>query len=232
MKKILIIMLLSIGLLATDDDSEFGIGYIMNTFKARQYWGVSLGSISGMGHGADIYYNKNYNIGESFGFTFGTGVELINIAWREPLYELYCMYNCSIDEAKSDFLWNVYLNAGVFKDIWQNYVNSVRIFANVGVAVNFLFGGLYDRTISCSGSFSYLGSPACDTKLNTRVPISLPFSIGLRFMFVENHSLELVGKYDVIRWDYTTSISGASVPNFETNIHRNLGVALRYVFSF
>lgn len=203
---------------------EFGIGYVMSKFKAEQNWGGSTANSSATGHGADIYLSGSYYAGESFGVIIGVGTELINIDWDEPLAELFCMYVCSLDTNSNDFLMNTYLNFGAFKDIVQGGKNSLRVFGNIGFSINWLSGGFYERTISCSAY-------SCTTTLETQTSISFPLSVGLRYMFVENHGLEFALKYDLIDWDFTTT-TPSGVPSFDTTISRNLSLALRYVYKF
>ena len=207
-------------------DFEFGIGYIMSKFKAEQNWGGSKGSSTATGHGADLFFSGSYYAGESWGVVFGAGAEIINIDWDEPLYNLFCMYACSLDTNSNDLLMNVYLNFGLFKNVWEGDNNGfLRVFGNIGFAVNWLSGGFYERSISCS-------TYTCSTTLETAKTISIPFTLGLRYMFVENHGLELAGKYDLVDLDYVTKISGASVPNFNTTISRNLSLSVRYIYKF
>ncbi len=212
-----------------DFESEFGIGYIMSQFKAEQDWGGSKASSTATGHGADLFFSGSYYAGESWGVVFGLGTELINIDWKEPLYELFCYGSaCSLDTNSNDFLMNLYFNFGFFKNILQSDKRFLRVFGNVGLSVNWIMGGFYERTINCS-------TYGCNTTLDddsSAKPISIPFTLGLRYMFVENHGLELVGKYDLIKWNFSTKISSGGVPNFDTTISRNLSLSLRYIYKF
>lgn len=206
-----------------DFDFEFGIGYVMSKFKAKQEWGDATDSSSATGHGADIYFNGSYYVSESFGVMIGMGTEIINIDWNDPLYELSCYLYCNLDTNSNDLLWSIYLNFGAFKNLWQNDKSSLRIFGNVGLSLNWLVGGFYENTITCSAY-------GCQTTLEAQKAFSFPLSIGLRYMFVENHGLELVGKYDLMDWDFSTKAPDA--PSFDTTISRNLSIALRYVYKF
>ena len=209
-------------------DFEFGIGYIMSKFKAEQNWGGSKSSSTATGHGADLFFSGSYYTGESWGVAFGLGTEIINIDWDEPLYELFCYGSaCTTSANSNDLLMNLYFNFGLFKNVWEgDNKGFLRVFGGIGFSYNWLSGGFYERVISCS-------TYTCNTTLKDTNPISIPFTLGLRYMFVENHGLELVGKYDLVEWDFSTRVSGISgVPNFNTTISRNLSLGLRYIYKF
>ena len=223
-----------------DFDFEFGVGYVMGLFDAEQSLdGVQKTDSSGIGHGADVFFSGSYYAGESWGIMFGLGSELINISWSQALTQLSCMSNtkCDEDTNASELMINAYLNFGGFKDLWGRNKSSLRLFGNIGVSFN-LLGGLYERNTTCSegttikGYYTTWTTYNCEMSQEYTKPISIPFTLGLRYMFVENHGLELVGKYDLIKWNFSTKVNSGGVPNFDTTISRNLSLSLRYIYKF
>ena len=221
-----------------DFDFEFGVGYVMGLFDAEQSLdGVQKTDSSGIGHGADVFFSGSYYAGESWGIMFGLGSELINISWSQALTQLSCMSNtkCDEDTNASELMINAYLNFGGFKDLWGRNKSSLRLFGNIGVSFN-LLGGLYERNTTCSegttikGYYTTWTTYNCEMSQEYTKPVSIPFTLGLRYMFVENHGLEFVGKYDLIKWEFTTK--APAISSFDTTISRNLSLGLRYIYKF
>lgn len=188
-----------------------------------------------LAHGADLYFNGNYYIKERFGWTFGVGMEFIDINWKNGgLYEI-SYYNtslASLEANKSDFLYAMYYHTGFFGDVWRHKNQSLRLFGTIGVSIDFLIGGLYEKAKSdCINSY-YGGictptyTSIYDTKDKT-ISATLPIQIGLRYSFAKRHGIEVFGKYHALSWNFTQA---HIAPNLHTKISRGASVGVRYEY--
>lgn len=171
-------------------------------------------------------------------------MEFINMRWKKEGLVEY-VYSSRPDVIKEEFLCDVYLHTGFFGDVWHKKNQSLRLFATIGVSIDFLFGGMYEKENKCRLE-SFGGNSYCmpqidfttsiyDTK-NTTISATLPIQLGLRYYFAQNHGIEVFGKYHALSWNFTQSYTitnaSASLPNFITNISRGASVGVRYVFEY
>lgn len=171
-------------------------------------------------------------------------MEFINMRWKKEGLVEY-VYSSRPDVIKEEFLYDVYLHTGVFGDVWRKKNQSLRLFATIGVSIDFLFGGMYEMENKCRLE-SFGGNSYCmpqidfttsiyDTK-NTTISATLPIQLGARYYFAQNHGIEVFAKYHALSWNFTQSYTitnaSASLPNFITNISRGASVGVRYVFEY
>ena len=226
---------------------EFGIGYVASWFSARQSFAESL-NVNGieiqeltkdksLANGADLYFNGNYYIKERFGWTFGVGMEFIDINWKNGGLDEFYYYSTSSVSAetnKSDFLYAMYYHTGFFGDVWRHKNQSLRLFGTIGVSIDFLIGGLYEKEKpDCINSY-YGGictttyTSIYSTKDKT-ISATLPIQLGLRYSFATRHGIEVFSKYHALSWNFTQAHIN---PNLHTKISRNASVGVRYVYEY
>ena len=213
---------------------EVGIGYVASWFSARQRFdGITTigGDDNSLAHGADLFFNGNYYIRDRFGWTFGVGMEFIDMKWKDGLAQINT-YGDVIEpeQIKSEFLYDVYLHTGIFGDVWRKKNQSLRLFATIGVSIDFLFGGWYEKEADECGGFKICVPTynPYDTK-NKTISATLPIQLGLRYYFAQRHGIEVFAKYHALSWNFTQS---HIIPNLKTNISRGASVGVRYVFEY
>lgn len=215
---------------------ELGIGYVASWFNARQRFdepvnGIIGGDDNSLAHGADLFFNGNYYIRDRFGWTFGVGMEFIDMKWKDGLAQINTYADIvETEKIKNEFLYDVYLHTGFFGDVWRKKNQSLRLFATIGVSIDFLFGGWYEKEVDeCSGYvFCVPTYNPYDTK-NKTISATLPIQLGARYYFAQNHGIEVFAKYHALSWNFTQSHIN---PNLKTNISRGASVGARYVFEY
>lgn len=207
---------------------EFGLGWINTHFTAEQSSSAFYHkSKSTSSHGVDIFVNGIYQPSQYLGFSFGLLWEFLPIKWKdkgliEPetiLADFGEQYN------SSEFIWNAVLVLGILSDIYKNNSNSVRVFANIGVGTNYLFGGSKYRGEASNFSTT-------DYKSTTQIiplALALPVNFGIRFTFAKAHGIEVVGKYEPVDKIYKYKYPNNTI---KTTISRDMSVGLRYVYRF
>lgn len=160
-------------------------------------------------------------------------MEFIDIRWKDGLAQINAYTRVNVIEAeqiKNEFLYDVYLHTGVFGDVWRKKNQSLRLFATIGVSIDFLFGGWYEKEVDeCNGyGFCTPTYNPYDTK-NKTIAATLPIQLGARYYFAQNHGIEVFGKYHALSWNFTQSHIS---PNLKTNISRGASVGVRYVFEY
>lgn len=212
----------------TKNTWEFGIGYIGSSFNARQslYLVANSDNIKGFGNGVDLFFNYNHYVNSRSGIYYGIGLELINISWNEPL--LYVNYTAS--QSSSDFLYAVSLQFGGFYDVYKRRDKSLRLFGGIGVSLDFIFDGYYQKTNKHNphntGFFDFQ---------NRTASFSFPLILGARYNFNEKHGLDLFIKYSgLTSWKfYNTTITFNNIPTtLDTNITRGASIGVRYVYEY
>ena len=141
--------------------AEFGVGYTRMNFKATQ---TPLGKIytkegettdiyerqsypkKGVGNGADIFLTLNLRLTQKFGLNFGVGAEAVAVKWddalldynyrRNTMDEAVAQLHFSINSISKDTLMSLYITLGAFYDIWQGKERAVRVFGNMGWAID------------------------------------------------------------------------------------------------
>ena len=223
---------------------EFGIGYVESWFNARQRFAEPLvifadGSVlqelskdKSRADGVDLYFNGNCYIKERFGWIFGVGMEFIDIKWKNGGLVKIPYYGTGLEASKSDFLYAMYYYTGFFGDVWQHKNHSLRLFGTIGVSIDFLFGGLYEKEeqkcngIVCTPTYTSI----YDTKDKT-ISATFPIQLGLRYSFATGHGIEVFGKYHASSWNFTQAHNSA-IPNLHTNISRGASAGVRYVYEY
>ena len=228
---------------------EFGIGYVASWFSARQRFAEPVifadGSVRQELHkdksradGVDLYFNGNYYIKERFGWTFGVGMEFIDINWKNgglAEFSYYSTSSVNVEANKSDFLYAMYYHTGFFGDVWRRKNQSLRLFGTIGVSIDFLIGGLYEKEKpDCKNSY-YGGicTPTYTSIYSTKdktISATLPIQLGLRYSFATRHGIEVFSKYHALSWNFTQAHN--SLPNLHTRISRGASVGVRYVYEY
>lgn len=141
--------------------AEFGVGYTRMNFKATQ---TPLEKIytkegettdiyerqsypkKGVGNGADMFLTLNLRLTQKFGLNFGVGAEAVAVKWDDALLDYDCRPNTmdeavaqqhfSINSISKDTLMSLYITLGAFYDIWQGKERAVRVFGNMGWAID------------------------------------------------------------------------------------------------
>lgn len=229
--------------------SEFGIGYLMPHLKAKQK-AADIDTTALM-HGVDIFMALNFYATERFGFSFGTGAEFTIGNFKKGLYECnYEMRFTQVGNGYEKFICNEntnnwklaswYFYIGLFGDILQFEKVTVRAFSNVGYSFNWLMeDGDFESELLCTQTNF---SRACTTFSNDDIKAAaelMPISFGLRFIFAENHGIELVGKY---YYNFYAQAEGKNRGgwNFrqalpiivDTEVSRDYSFGVRYVYEF
>lgn len=159
---------------------EFGAGYINSSFEAKQNFGTLSHKVkSDRAHGLDLFVNFNYKFHQKFGLLVGLDLEFLPISWQnegvwDAEYMTIFKNQTDLSYNSSDFLFNTNLNFGVFSDVYEGTSSSVRIFASVGLGLNYFLGdGRYEGEESCSSTHS------CEIEYNM-IPyaFSMPVSLG------------------------------------------------------
>ena len=207
---------------------ELGLGYLNTHFTGEQLFLNTTNKVkSATSHGVDIFFNGIFQPSQYLGFSFGALLEFIPIKWREKgLIEPETHQASSgMQYSNSDFAMNSVLTLGILSDIYKGNSNSIRIFANIGVGVSyFLDNGGYEGEDTNQYSTSYESKT-----LIIPFAFTMPINFGLRFGFAKNHGIEIVGKYETMKAKFKYKYPNYTI---KTNISRDMGMALRYVYRF
>lgn len=221
--------------------AEFGVGYTRMNFKATQ---TPLGKIytkegvttdiyerqsypkKGVGNGADIFLTLNLRLTQKFGLNFGVGAEAVAVKWDDALFdynyrrntmdEAVAQLHFSIDSISKDTLMSLYITLGAFYDIWQGEERAVRVFGNMGWAI--------DKFQKSSFETDFHGNVA--EKAYTEGSIKHHFyTLGLRYNFAYHHGIELASKLKgSLNFDDKSAV--------KTDITWGHTLNLRYVYEF
>lgn len=209
---------------------EFGIGYIHSGFKATQHDGAGTEtalnhSTSTSSNGVEIFTNANYYLSNNAGLRLGFGLEFMPLAWKNPLNEIsYSGFSAN----ETDFLITDYITFGGFYNLYRGSGSTLRVFADIGLGINFLFGGTYNGSLSQSCSLFYCFKTFSS---QAKFPITIPIVLGMRYSFAKGHGIEAVLKKSMLNMDYTITTSSLSTP-YTTSISHGIGFGLRYVYEF
>lgn len=207
---------------------ELGLGYLNAHFTGEQSFANTTNKVkSAASHGVDIFVNGIFQPSQYLGFSFGALWEFMSIKWQgkglvEP--ETYEALS-GVQYSSSEFTLNTALMLGILSDIYKDNSNSIRIFANIGIGANyFLANGGYEGEVTNQYSTSYESKTLI-------IPFALiiPINFGLRFGFAKNHGIEIVGKYETMKTKFKYKYPNYTI---KTNISRDMGMALRYVYRF
>lgn len=219
--------------------AEFGVGYTRMNFKATQ---TPLGKIytkedettdiyerqsypkKGVGNGADIFLTLNLRLTQKFGLNFGVGAEAVAVKWddalldynyrRNTMDEAVAQRHFSIDSISKDTLMSLYITLGAFYDIWQGKERAVRVFGNMGWAI--------DKFQKSSFETDFYGIVTIYDEGSIKHHF---YTLGLRYNFALHHGIELASKLKGrLNFDNKSAV--------KTDITWGHTLNLRYVYEF
>lgn len=219
--------------------AEFGVGYTRMNFKATQ---TPLGKIytkegettdiyerqsypkKGVGNGADIFLTLNLRLTQKFGLNFGVGAEAVAVKWDDALLDYDCRPNTmdeavaqqhfSINSISKDTLMSLYITLGAFYDIWQGKERAVRVFGNMGWAI--------DKFQKSSFETDFYGIVTIYDEGSIKHHF---YTLGLRYNFALHHGIELASKLKGrLNFDNKSAV--------KTDITWGHTLNLRYVYEF
>ena len=219
--------------------AEFGVGYTRMNFKATQ---TPLGKIytkegvatdiderqsylkKGVGNGADMFLTLNLRLTQKFGLNFGVGAEAVAVKWDDALLDYDCRPNTmdeavaqqhfSIDSISKDTLMSLYITLGAFYDIWQGKERAVRVFGNMGWAI--------DKFQRSSFETDFYGIVTVYDEGSIKHHF---YTLGLRYNFALHHGIELASKLKGrLNFDNKSAV--------KTDITWGHTLNLRYVYEF
>lgn len=219
--------------------AEFGVGYTRINFKATQ---TPLGKIytkegvttdiyerqsypkKGVGNGADMFLTLNLRLTQKFGLNFGVGAEAVAVKWDDALLDYDCRPNTmdeavaqqhfSIDSISKDTLMSLYITLGAFYDIWQGKERAVRVFGNMGWAI--------DKFQKSSFETDFYGIVTIYDEGSIKHHF---YTLGLRYNFALHHGIELASKLKGrLNFDNKSAV--------KTDITWGHTLNLRYVYEF
>lgn len=137
-----------------------------------------------------------------------------------------------------------YLFLGAFYDVLKFEHFAVRAFGNVGVGYD-MMKDRYNRATSFYDGGSYEVFYTANSNLTPsqeQGSVFMPLTAGVRFIIANNHGIELVGKYNLIKskWKGTQTLydgayNGNDMPQairIDTKITRDYSWGIRYVYEF
>lgn len=221
--------------------AEFGVGYTRMNFKATQ---TPLGKIhtkegvttdiyerqsypkKGVGNGADIFLTLNLRLTQKFGLNFGVGAEAVAVKWddalldynyrRNTMDEAVAQRHFSINSISKDTLMSLYITLGAFYDIWQGKERAVRVFGNMGWAI--------DKFQKSSFETDFHGNIAEKAYAEGSIKHHF-YTLGLRYNFALHHGIELASKLKGrLNFDDKSAV--------KTDITWGHTLNLRYVYEF
>lgn len=222
--------------------AEFGVGYTRMNFKATQ---TPLGKIytkegettdiyerqsypkKGVGNGADMFLTLNLRLTQKFGLNFGVGAEAVAVKWDDALFDynwhksspdnIVAAYpQFSIDSISKDTLMSLYITLGAFYDIWQGKERAVRVFGNMGWAI--------DKFQKSSFETDFHGNIAEKAYAEGSIKHHF-YTLGLRYNFALHHGIELASKLKGrLNFDDKSAV--------KTDITWGHTLNLRYVYEF
>lgn len=188
--------------------AEFGVGYTRMNFKATQ---TPLEKIyikegettdiyerqsypkKGVGNGADMFLTLNLRLTQKFGLNFGVGAEAVAVKWDDALLDYDCRPNTmdeavaqqhfSINSISKDTLMSLYITLRAFYDIWQSKERAVRVFGNMGWAI--------DKFQKSSFETDFYGIVTVYDEGSIKHHF---YTLGLRYNFALHHGIELASK--------------------------------------
>lgn len=221
--------------------AEFGVGYTRMNFKATQ---TPLGKIytkegettdiyerqsypkKGVGNGVDMFLTLNLRLTQKFGLNFGVGAEAVAVKWDNALFdynyrrntmdEAVAQLHFSIDSISKDTLMSLYITLGAFYDIWQGKERAVRVFGNMGWAI--------DKFQKSSFETDFHGNIAEKAYAEGSIKHHF-YTLGLRYNFALHHGIELASKLKGrLNFDDKSAV--------KTDITWGHTLNLRYVYEF
>ena len=219
--------------------AEFGVGYTRMNFKATQ---TPLGKIytkegettdiyerqsypkKGVGNGADMFLTLILRLTQKFGLNFGVGAEAVAVKWDDALLDYDCRPNTmdeavaqqhfSINSISKDTLMSLYITLGAFYDIWQGKERAVRVFGNMGWAI--------DKFQKSSFETDFYGIVTVYDEGSIKHHF---YTLGLRYNFALHHGIELASKLKGrLNFDDKSAV--------KTDITWGHTLNLRYVYEF
>ena len=236
MKKSLLAIFMIVGLAgAFDTAPSLKVGFVHSSLKATQS-GYLINAVNGSANGVELGFDANFYLGESsrWGWSVGLGTELLGVSWDKPGVigaKEKSDGSADVTYYTSDFLWKLTPNVGVFFDAWRSASNDMRVkvFANLGLSLDMLFGAAYD-----GADINYdtdVGKGA--DEINVNVAATLPLSVGARFHFAKKHGVEMVFKTHLNDMNFENEYIQYGITNkLKTKISQDFSVGIRYVFEW
>ncbi len=138
--------------------------------------------------------------------------------------------------------WYAFL--GAFYDVVRLEYFAVRVFGNIGVGYDMMKDKFSRASYYANGTdyqmFYTINSN--QTPSQEKGSVYIPFTAGVRFIIANNHGIEFIGKYNLMKskWKGTQNLhdgefDGYNTPRFisiNTKITRDYSWGIRYVYEF
>lgn len=138
--------------------------------------------------------------------------------------------------------WYAFL--GAFYDVVRLEYFAVRVFGNIGVGYDMMKDKFSRASYYANGTdyqmFYTINSN--QTPSQEKGSVYIPFTAGVRFIIANNHGIEFIGKYNLMKskWKGTQNLhdgefDGYNTPRFisiDTKITRDYSWGIRYVYEF
>ena len=184
---------------------------------------------------------KTYNyVGEGQGDYIVTQEDAYLYRYNGAAYDSRGLY-CSTPKLNVK-TWYAFI--GVFYDVLKFENFGVRAFTNVGVGYD-MMKDKYSRAAYYLDYGNYQGYYTANSNempSKEKGSVYLPITAGIRFVIANNHGIELVGKYNLVKskWKSTQSLfdgdfDGRNAPlpvKIDTKVTRDYSWGIRYVYEF
>lgn len=138
--------------------------------------------------------------------------------------------------------WYAFL--GAFYDVVRLEYFAVRVFGNIGVGYDMMKDKFSRASYYANGTdYQMLYTiNSNQTPSQEKGSVYIPFTAGVRFIIANNHGIEFIGKYNLMKskWKGTQNLydgefDGYNTPRFisiDTKITRDYSWGIRYVYEF
>lgn len=138
--------------------------------------------------------------------------------------------------------WYAFL--GAFYDVVRLEYFAVRVFGNIGVGYDMMKDKFSRASYYANGTDYQMiyTINSNQTPSQEKGSVYIPFTAGVRFIIANNHGIEFIGKYNLMKskWKGTQNLhdgefDGYNTPKFisiDTKITRDYSWGIRYVYEF
>lgn len=138
--------------------------------------------------------------------------------------------------------WYAFL--GAFYDVVRLEYFAVRVFGNIGVGYDMMKDKFSRASYYANGTdYKMIYTiNSNQTPSQEKGSVYIPFTAGVRFIIANNHGIEFIGKYNLMKskWKgtqnlYNGEFDGYNTPRFisiDTKITRDYSWGIRYVYEF
>ena len=138
--------------------------------------------------------------------------------------------------------WYAFL--GAFYDVVRLEYFAVRVFGNIGVGYDMMKDKFSRASYYANGTDYQMiyTINSNQTPSQEKGSVYIPFTAGVRFIIANNHGIEFIGKYNLMKskWKGTQNLhdgefDGYNTPRFisiDTKITRDYSWGIRYVYEF